>query len=132
MLVCMHSSKKFIITAVVVIIGLSSLSGCILNQLFGTSFTLNSWEVCDEEGFTGLLTSFSCSDAVTVKIMKSSTVIDSELFLAGDYDAALYLTSYRGTLAPGDYKLVAYDVNNNQISEESFSFNGPHLSIVSC
>ena len=132
MLVCMHSSKKFVITAVVVIIALSLLYGCILNQLFGTSFTLNSGEIYDEEGFTGLLTSFSCSDIVTVKIMKSSTVIDSELFLAGNYDTVLYLASYRGTLAPGEYKLVVYDVNDNQIFEETFLFNGPDLSLSSC
>jgi len=132
MLVYMRSIKKFLIIAVIVIIGLSSLSGCILNQLFGTSFTLNSWEIYDEEGFTGLLASFSCSDIVTVKTMKSSTVIDSELFLAGEYDTVLYLASYRGTLAPGEYKLVAYDVNDNQISEETFLFNGPDIFLSAC
>jgi len=132
MLVCMHSNKKFIIFIIIVIISLSSLSGCVFDQLFGTSFTLTSWEIYDEEGFTGLLTSFSCSGIVTVKTMKSNTVIDSEMFLNGDHQEVLYLDSYRRTLIPGEYQLVVYDVNDNQISEESFSFTGSDISILSC
>jgi len=64
--------------------------------------------------------------------MKSNTVIDSEMFLNGDHEEILYLDSYRGTLIPGEYQLVVYDVNDNQISEESFSFTGSDLSILSC
>jgi len=132
MLVCMHSSKKILISIVIIMVSLSSLSGCILDQLLGTSFTLNSWELIDDNGFTGLSTSFSCSGIVTVKTMKSNTVIDSEMFLNGDHEEVLYLDSYRRTLIPGEYQLVVYDVNDNQISEESFSFTGSDLSILSC
>jgi hypothetical protein len=113
-------------------VSLSSLSGCILDQLFGTSFTLNSWELIDDDGFTGLSASFSCSGIVTVKTMKSNAVMDSEMFLNGNHEEILYLNLYRRTLTPGEYRLVVYDVDDNQISEKSFSFTGSDISILSC
>lgn len=113
-------------------VALSSLSGCIFDQLFGTTFTLNSWELVDDDGFTGLSASFSCSGIVTVKTMKSNTVMDSEMFLNGNHEEILNLNLYRRTLMPGEYQLIVYDVNDNQISEKSFSFTGSDLSILFC
>lgn len=129
----MYLDKKIIFYVVATIVFLSSFSGCILNEIFGTSFSLASWSVCDDEGFPGLSLGFSSSGTVTVKTFgPGGSVVDSELFLQGNNDAVLHLTPYRETVAPGQYRLKAYDKNNNMIFEETFSFVASNLSISSC
>ena len=117
---------------IVTIVCFSSFSGCILNELFGTSFSLTSWNVCDDDGFPGLSLVFSSSGTVTVKLFgPDDSVLDSDLFFYGDHDAVLHLASYRKTVTSGQYRLKVYDKNVNVIFARTFSFDGAELSISS-
>ena len=130
----MHLSKKIIFYAILTIVYLSSLSGCILEDLLvGTNFSLTSWEIYDDEGFPGLSLIFSSTGTVTIKIFgPDDTVLDSDLLFYGSDNVFLHLAPYRETVTSGQYKLRAYDKNNNEIFEKMFSFDGPDLSISSC
>ena len=129
----MSLDKKIISYLVATIVCFSLFSGCILNDIFGTSFSLTSWSVVDNDGFPGLSVSFSSSGTVTVKTLDpGGDVIDSELFLQGNNDAFLHLASYRETIGSGQYTLKAYDKNDNEISEKTFSLSKSTLSISSC
>ena len=130
----MHPSKKIICYAILTIVCLSSLSGCILEDLlFGTSFSLTSWDVCDDEGFPGLSLVFSSTGTITIKLFGTTgSILDSDLLFYGSNSTLLHLAPYRGTVTSGQYRLRTYDKNNNEIFEKTFSFNGPELSITSC
>jgi len=130
----MQLGKKIIFYTVVMVVFLSSFSGCILNDLlFGTSFSLKSYEVCDDDGFAGLSSVFSATGTVTVKLFyPDGSLLDSELFLSGNNGAVFHLAPYKETVAPGQYVLRAYDKNDKEISEKPLSFKGPDLSITSC
>jgi len=129
----MHLSKKIICCAVLTIVCLSSLSGCILEDLlFGTSFSLISWDVCDDEGFPGLSLVFSSTGTITIKLFgPTGNLLDSDLLFYGSNSTLLHLALYSGTVTSGQYMLRTYDKNNNEIFEKTFSFNGPELSISS-
>ncbi|MDH7517319.1 MAG: hypothetical protein QHH19_03140 [Candidatus Thermoplasmatota archaeon] len=116
---------------------MSSLSGCILNQIFGTSFSLVSYNIVDDKGFAGLSIVFTNTGTVTIKIYNpDGNIVDSELFLSSNKNhpnnAILYLASYRETALPGQYKLVVYDKNDKKIYEKTFNIVEPSLSILSC
>jgi len=130
----MHLSKRIIFYSILTIVCLSSLSGCILEDLlFGTSFELTSWNVCDDEGFPGLYLVFSSTGTVKIKIFgHTGSLIDSDLLFYGSNSTLLHLALYRGTVTSGQYMLRTYDKNNNEIFEKTFSLNGPELSISSC
>jgi len=130
----MHLSKKIICYTILTIVSLSSLSGCILEDLlFGTSFSLTSWDVCNDEGFPGLSLVFSSTGTITIKIFEpTGRLLDSDLLFYGSNSTLLHLAPYRGTVTAGKYRLMTYDKNNNEIFEKTFSFNGPELSISSC
>jgi hypothetical protein len=129
----MSLDKKTIVYLVATIVCFSLFSGCLLNDIFGTSFSLNSWNLVDNDGFPGLSLVFSSSGTITVKTLDPyENVIDSELFLQGNNDAFLHLASYRETIASGQYTLKAYDKNDNEISEKTFSFEESNLTISSC
>ena len=130
----MHLGKKIIFYTVVMVVFLSSFSGCILKDLlFGTSFSLKSYLVCDDDGFAGLSSVFSATGTVTVKLFDpDGSLLDSDLFLSGNNDAVFHLASYKETVAPGQYVLRAYDKNDKKIFEKTLSFKGPDLSIMSC
>ena len=130
----MHIGKKIIFCAVVIIVFSSSFSGCILKDLlFGTSFSLKSYEVCDDDGFAGLYSVFSTTGTVTVKLFgPDGSLLDSDLFLSGNHENVFHLASYKETVTPGQYRLIAYDKNDRKISEKTLSFKGPDLSITSC
>jgi hypothetical protein len=130
----MHLGKKIIFYTVVMVVFLSSFSGCILKDLlFGTSFSLKSYEVCDDDGFAGLSSVFSATGTVTVKLFDpDGSLLDSDLFLSGNNDAVFHLVSYKETVAPGQYVLRAYDKNDKKIFEQTLSFKGPDLSVMSC
>jgi len=130
----MFKKTIFYVSAVVVMVCFSSFSGCILKDLlFGTSFSLKSYEVCDDDGFAGLSLGFSATDTVTVKLYGlDGSVLDSDLFLYGDSDAVFHLASYKETVKSGQYVLRVYDKNNKKISEKTFSFGESNISITSC
>jgi|GEM_PF-694863 len=133
----MKSIKKILLYSAVLIVVSSSLSGCILNQIFGTSFSLVSFDIVDDDGFAGISMSFTNTGTVTVNMYNpSGNIVDSELFLRSNNDAPndaiLHLASYKETASPGQYRLVVYDKNDNTVSEETFNINEPKLSISSC
>ncbi len=126
-------SKKIIIFIVITIFCFGFFSGCIFDGLFGTSFTLKSYSIVDDEGFPSLSFKFSCSGMVTVKLFDTlGSLQDSDLFFHGDHDSILHLSSYKNTVSPGSYKLRAYDKNNNEIFEKKIAVKGPMFSVLNC
>jgi len=129
----MHPSKKIIFIIAGIIVSTSFLSGCTLSNIFGTSVTSNSCDICDNDGFAGLNLDFSCTGTVTVKTSGSNTVeIDSEIFFSGNHDAILNIGSYRSSINQGQYSIKAYDDNDKEVFEKTFFFNGGDLTIGSC
>lgn len=133
----MPLTKKIIICLIITIILVSFFFIFIFDDLLllfgGTSFSLNSWGICDDDGFAGFSISFSCSGTVTVKLIgPSSLLLDSDYFLKGDHNTILHLAEYRHSVTSGQYKLKAYDNDNNEIYSRSFSFEGSDLTISSC
>ena len=130
----MHLSKKITCYSIITIVCLVSLSGCILEDLlFGTSFSLTSWYVCNDEGFPCLSLAFCSTGTVTIKIFgPTGILLNSDLLFYGSNSTLLRLASYKGTVTSGQYDLRTYDKNNNEIFEKTFYFKGPELSISSC
>ena len=130
----MISKSKIIFIIVILILCFSLFSGCILNDfIFGTSFSLSSWKVCDDEGFPCLSINYSCNNLVTIKIFgPDDELIDSDLLFHTNNYALINLASYRGSVDKGFYKLRVYDEDNKQIFEKKISFIGGDLSIFSC
>jgi len=129
----MKSIKKIMLYFAVVIVVSSSFSGCILNQIFGTSFSLVSFNIVDDEGFVGMSMVFTNTGTVNVKMYNpSGNAVDSELFLSGSNDAVFHLASYKETVTSGQYRLVAYDKNDKTVFEKTFNIAEPDLSILSC
>jgi hypothetical protein len=130
----MHLGKKIIFYTVVIVVCFSSFSGCIVKELlFGTSFSLKSYTVCDDDGFAGLSCVFSTTGTVTVKIFgPDGSLLDSDLFLSGNTVNVFHLAPYKETVTPGQYSLITYDKNDKKIFEKTLSFKGPDLSITSC
>ena len=125
-----------IYSAIIIVVS-SSLSGCVLNQIFGTSFSLVSFDIVDDEGFAGMYMVFTNTGTITVKMYNpSGNTVDSELFLRSNNDATndaiFHLTSYKETAPAGQYSLVVYDKNDNIVFEKTFDINEPELSISSC
>ena len=117
----------------IIILCINSFSGCILNEIFGTNFSLNSWRIYDDDGFPGIYVDFYCSGAITIKTFNPNRVeLDSELFLHGNSNTTLHLGAYRETIAAGDYKLRVFDKNDNEIFEQTITVNNPKLNIFSC
>ena len=131
----MHS-KKIGITLIVMIMLVSFFSGCIFDDVFsddGTTFSLKSWGISDDEGFPSIVISFSCSDRVTLSLYDpSSSLVDSGFFLNGNDDAVLHLSSYEDSIDGGTYSLKVYDKINSKISTKTFLIDGPSLDILSC
>ena len=134
----MNPNKKIILCLVITVFLFISLSGCILDDLFSTdrgttSFSLNNWYVCDDDGFPSINLVFSCSDYVIIKLFDPDDAqIDSDYFFSGKKEAVLHLSSYGEIVTPGSYNLKVYDKNNDWIYQNSFSLEGPDLSILSC
>ena len=130
----MYPGKKIIFIIVAIVVSTSFLSGCnTLSNIFGTRVTLNSYEVCDNEGFAGLKVDFSCTGTINVKTFGSDmSEVDSETFFSGDYKTIFNIGSYRNSVNSGDYTVKAYDNSDNEVFKETFSFNGGGLTIDSC
>ena len=133
----MPLAKKIILCLAVTIILGSFFFVFILDDLIllfgGTNFSLNSWSICDDEGFTGLSVNFSCSGTVTVKLVgPDSHIYDSDFFFKGNHYTILHLVEYRHSVTPGQYKLRVYDNDNKRIYSKTISFEGSDLTILSC
>ena len=129
----MPLTKKIIFSSVCIIVLCSSFSGCIFENLLGTSFSLITWSICDDDGFAGLNITFTCSGSVTVKMVgPSSFLLDSDSYFKGEYSKIFYLAEYRNSVTPGQYSLKAYDTDNKEIFTQSFSFSGADLNISDC
>jgi hypothetical protein len=101
--------------------------------LGGTSLSLNSYEIKDDDGFPALYLNFTSSGTVTVKTYGTGNrLIDSDLFFTGNHETYLNIGEYRHTINPGNYKLKAYNSDNNEIFSRSISYKGSILEIVSC
>ena len=130
----MPLTKKVIICLITTFVSFSFFSGCILDEWFGgTTFTLNSWTICDDKGFAGLNITFSCSDFINVELIgPDSLLYDSDFFFKGDYTTIFHLAEFRHSVKPGQYILKSYDNDFNEIFTQSFSFEGIDLTISSC
>ena len=129
----MPLTKKIIFSSVCIVVLCSSFSGCILENLLGTSFSLITWRICDDDGFAGLNITFTCSGSVTVKMVgPDSFLLDSDSYFKGEYSKIFYLAEYRNSATAGRYNLKAYDIDNKEIFTQSFSFGGADLNISDC
>ena len=130
----MPLAKKTIILISVLLIITSSFSGCILDDWFGgTSFSLSSWNITDDEGFPSIQFSYTCSDRVTVKLYDpNNNEVDDDFFLRGPGQVNISLGSYREIISVGNYKLKVKDKGNEQIYSKTFKFVESDASILSC
>lgn len=129
----MHPDKKVLFVASSMLVLSSILSGCTIPGIFGSSFTIKSWSVYDDDGFPSLSMEFSCGGTVVVKTMDNvGNVVFSETFFYGTHNTKMNLEEYRTCINTGQYSVKAYDSNDKLVSEEFFSFNGVDLTIDSC
>jgi hypothetical protein len=128
----MPLAKKVIIYLVLTLLSISFLSGCIVDDLLGsTSFSLNSWELIDNDGFAALNIDFTCDGTVNLKLINpTNSVVYSDSFIQ-NADAKYHLGTYRETPTAGTYELVAKDSGGNEIFSQSLTYNGAQLSIES-
>lgn len=128
------TKNKFIFYIVVTLFCFSLLSGCTIEDfLFPVNVSISSYDIRDDDGFPGLNVVFSTTGTTTIKLYSPENVLlDSDFFFKGDHEAVFHLSSYKGTAEVGQYTLVAYNKNDNSVFEETFSINGPELSIASC
>ena len=130
----MDISKKHILSVFILFSLISSLSGCIFEDIFsGTEFNLQSYEIVDYQGFPALNLFFSCDGTVTLKtIDTSSKIIDTDYFFSGDHQTYMMLGEYYSTLDPGTYNMRVYDKNLNNIYSKSIEVQGSDLLILDC
>jgi len=108
------------------------LSGCILDDIFnfGASFSVNSWEIADDEGFPAIHINFETNGRIDLKTYNSKLQnIDHEYFYDSG-NATLDIGKYRQIVSSEEITLKAFDKNNNLINTKTFSFNGPNLSLI--
>ena len=133
----MQHPRKIIFSIIAMFLFINFFSGCIIDDLFGsnsTSFSLDSWQIYDHQGFPCLSLVFTCSDRVTVNLYSSSDVLlDSDSFLEiKNKEAFFCLASYGETVSAGDYQLKVLDKNDDQIYKKVFSFSGLNNTVLSC
>ena len=92
----MPFNKKFIIYFCILILFFTSFSGCILKDFFrDNSFTLDSYNIIDDQGFPAISIYFNCSSRVNLKTFDTNTNMI-------DYD--FFYHKSNTTLNIGDYK----------------------------
>lgn len=132
----MPLTNKIKVIFTVIIVLHTFFSGCILDDLFGgTSFSLVSWNVINDEDFASLNITFSSSENTVIKLPNPNyLLLDSELYYRSEenQNAILNLAESRHSVVPGQYKLLVYDEDNNEIFSQKFTFKGSDLSILSC
>lgn len=128
----MQKKSIFIAYAICVVFVINIFSGCIMEDLiFGTSFTLDSWEIIDCEGFPAINLSFTASNTVYIKSYDTyGQIIDEDIVFLGRNTTFLNLAPYRETLFSGPYTLKALDRDEKVIFEKGFTFEGPKLSLI--
>ncbi|MBN2602716.1 MAG: hypothetical protein JXA91_01120 [Candidatus Thermoplasmatota archaeon] len=128
----MQKKPIFIAYAICVVFIISIFSGCILEDLiFGTSFTLESWEIIDYEGFPAINLSFTASNNIYIKTYDIyGDLIDEDIVFLDRNTTFLNLAHYKEFLYSGPYNLKVFDTNEKVIFEKSFIFEGPKLSLL--
>ena len=122
-------SVKKRIVVLVIIVFLSSFSGCTLFNR--TEFSLISSDIDDVDGFVGLSIRFNISGKTTLKLFSpDGDVLFLDDYYKGIHDAVAYLDEYRKTPSSGRYVLKAYDENENLIFENELFFKGQNLSLI--
>lgn len=129
----MPFNKKFIIYFCISILFSTSFSGCILKDFFeDTSFSLDSYNIINDQGFPAISIFFNCSSRVNLKTFDTnSNMIDYDFFYHKG-NTTLNIGDYRETINPGKYSLIVYDKNNKEIFSKDLSFKGSNLSIIKC
>lgn len=127
---------KTIISIATTLILISSFSGCIHDEWFGgTSISLISWNVIDDDDFASINLTFDSTGPTTMKLIgPDSSELDSEYFFKEDNTkyAILHLAESRNSVEPGQYIVKAYNDDNNEVFSNSFSFSGSDLTISDC
>jgi len=129
----MPLAKKTTICIVFTLISVSFFSGCIFDNIFGVSFSIDSCNLTTKEGFAGLNVSFTCSGTVTIKLVgPNNFLLDSDTFFKGSHYKIFHMSNYMDTVSTGNYIVKAYDTDNNEISTQTYTFKGADLTINSC
>lgn len=134
----MPLSKKIVLSTIICIFLSIAISIVFIQYfipfIFGTKFTLlETYSICDDDGFPSLSVKFSCSGTVTIKIIgPDSRVIDSDFFFKGNHDALIHMGEFRHTIKPGQYILRVYNNDDKEIFSEKIIFKGVNLSVLSC
>ena len=129
----MPLNKKIIAIFSIIILVVTFFSGCILDGFLGAaSFSLNSYEIIDDDGFPAISMSFACKGRVNLKTYDSkSNRLDYDFFY-DDSETNLNIGEYRESLESGKYKFEVTDKNNKVIFQKDFSFKGMDITIDSC
>ena len=101
-------------------------------KIFAQDFTLNSWEVADDDGYTSLLIKFDVTDSVKMQVNDPDGVaVDTEY--VDEFDDAVYihLAGYLDTPKSGTYEFQVISWLSDELTfSKEFSFDGPNLSIT--
>ena len=75
---------------------------------------------------------FSISEKLVLKTFDpNSNLIDTDFFYNSG-ETILNLAEHKKTPSPGQYLLKVYNKDNSEVSQETFTFDGPNLNILSC
>jgi predicted transglutaminase-like cysteine proteinase len=129
----MNLNKKIIISFCIFTIIFTCFSGCILEDIFGTaSFSLDSYNIIDDQGFPTISIYFNCSGRVNLKTFDtSSNMVDYDFFYH-EGNTTLNIGDYKETVKPGKYSFKVYDRTDKEIFNRELSFKGSNLSIINC
>jgi hypothetical protein len=121
----MQVGKPIVILLVILVM----FSGCTF--LRHTKFTLQSYAVSDDNGFSQLVVSFNTSDTVTITVINpENTTVFSKSFFYGPHTEHISLAGYRVNPIPGSYLLRVTDASKNTVYQKSFLFNASVLSFL--
>ena len=95
-------------------------------------FTLNSWEVADDDGYPSLLIKFDVTDSAEMQLTDPDGVkVDYEYVDVFEHGVYMHLAGYHDTPKVGTYEfVVTAGWPEYQIFSKRFTFNGPDLSIT--
>ncbi|MFH1100941.1 MAG: hypothetical protein V1726_02750 [Methanobacteriota archaeon] len=122
------TKKKPVCLGVIFCCILGVFSGC--TYLMGTTFTVISTVVCDQDGIPGLQMNCNTSDLVTLTFSTmEKEVLFTDSYYKGSFTVFLPLDSYRITPEQRTYQFTVVDQYERQIFHQTYQFNGGNLSI---
>jgi len=123
-------TKKQTMSITLIILLLLINSGCMFPE--ETTFTMLSKAIMDDQGFPSLALHFKADDIIKANLIDPDRqVAFTDSFYSSESEILIQLTSYQNNPRPGVYKFQVYDKNDKQIYNETFSFNGINLTIIS-